>query len=348
LELEVSDIDYKASLLHSLPVPCVWVHDGSVHPSEQELVTDPSAGDLFLKLSLKICQMLFPHSECNRTCGLHVHVSAVDYNAFDLRRLLTLYSLCENTFYSLVAPWRQAEKVWMHKYCRRLDENDQFVIKALWKTNDKAVLKRAIIYWMYPNELVNSHGDYSDFHATKSNKYQKCRYRGLNLHTWFERKTVEFRHHEGTLDPGKIIGWSLFCGWLVELAAILPDSVVQSTSDFGDLLRRMPSGVSEYVRRTLADNAAGNVADPPEPMPGAAIKRLERGGTIYGDGTVIGLTDRVQRTTRAGIITGTGTIWANPTWNVGEPITNQDEDEEYLDPHPDPDDERDDIDRDDD
>jgi hypothetical protein len=34
-----------------------------------------------------------------------------------------------------------------------------------------------------------------------------CRYRKLNIHSYFRHQTLEVRHHSGTTDPAKITNW---------------------------------------------------------------------------------------------------------------------------------------------
>lgn len=50
----------------------------------------------------------------------------------------------------------------------------------------------------------------------KQGKYHESRYNGLNLHSYWHRGTVEFRHHHGTTDPEKITNWGIFVGSIVD------------------------------------------------------------------------------------------------------------------------------------
>ena len=97
----------------------------------------------------------------------------------------------------------------------------------------------------------------------RRHKYEKCRYFGLNLHTWFERGTVEYRHHEGTIAWTKLLYWALFCGWFTEIASALTDAQVQACTTVDQLLHgewstgtgvlRMPSDVAAWVIETLEE-----------------------------------------------------------------------------------------------
>ena len=48
--------------------------------------------------------------------------------------------------------------------------------------------------------------------------YNSSRYHGLNLHSKFYHGTIEFRYHEGEVDPERIISWIEFCNSTMTLA----------------------------------------------------------------------------------------------------------------------------------
>ncbi|MCL0034360.1 amidoligase family protein [Dehalococcoidia bacterium] len=48
-----------------------------------------------------------------------------------------------------------------------------------------------------------------------ANKYNPTRYRGLNLHSYNYRGTIEFRYFDGTLNPADVRAWVTLCLRLV-------------------------------------------------------------------------------------------------------------------------------------
>jgi hypothetical protein len=57
-------------------------------------------------------------------------------------------------------------------------------------------------------------------------KSHNLRYRALNLHSYFHRGSIEFRHHEGTTDYDTIVGFALICRDLIDAASAMTESQV--------------------------------------------------------------------------------------------------------------------------
>ena len=47
-----------------------------------------------------------------------------------------------------------------------------------------------------------------------------CRYRKLNIHSYFRHQTLEVRHHSGTTDPAKITNWVRLMARLFDTAEV--------------------------------------------------------------------------------------------------------------------------------
>ncbi len=58
----------------------------------------------------------------------------------------------------------------------------------------------------------------------------------MNIHSLMRLGTVEFRHHEGSLDPARMSTWALWCGWFVHLAAHLSDEEANEIRGLEDCL----------------------------------------------------------------------------------------------------------------
>jgi hypothetical protein len=78
------------------------------------------------------------------------------------------------------------------------------------------------------------------------------RYCDLNVHSWFFRGTVEIRVKEGTVMPKEIVGWPLFCLWLIEAVSKTDGRGLPKTgAEFGDWFeKRTPAWLwSGYIRK---------------------------------------------------------------------------------------------------
>ncbi len=115
-------------------------------------------------------------SMVNNSCGFHVHISAYNYTKDDLRRLLLVWAKIENVIFYLVAPSRRN-----NRYSILLRKDSEFQS------------------WILHNEITNHN-----------------RYKAVNLSSYNSYKTVEFRIHQGTTNPEKVIYWVVFCLKLME------------------------------------------------------------------------------------------------------------------------------------
>jgi len=86
----------------------------------------------------------------------------------------------------------------------------------------------------------------------KTQKYGETRYRALNLHSYFLRKSIEFRHHEGSTDAKTIINWAMVCGHVVEAANRLSEAQIRELPNDSKkaLVEILPDGLVTYCRST--------------------------------------------------------------------------------------------------
>ena len=241
------------------------VRDGSVTHGGQEMVVYPMIGDQFLSgvsaihknLTLRKCGV-------DETCGFHVHVQGQDYGAFELRRLIWLYTKLEKEIFStFCTPERIGSR-----FCKPYLMDEEW-FKRLWGFQTSAEIRDFLIRWLYSETLrprtrytedgqIQEIGGFRNLSEIRNHKYEACRYHGLNLHTWFQRQTLEFRQHQGTLDKERLTYWPLFCGWFVELCGALQDSEIRQISTLRELIwgswkrpyriLEMPKNLREWVR----------------------------------------------------------------------------------------------------
>lgn len=202
-------------------------HDGSVAGSGQELVTHPMSGDRYIYgMSALTRRLLTDGAVVNSSCGYHVHVDAAEMGPMDLRRILVAFYLVQNNLYgTLVSPTRDNE--WGRTYCAKL-RCDPAEIMLM---EDKAVFVNWLHNWLYGVTLP-AKTDYegntevyrsvlrkidSQLKQFKNTKYMnRARRWALNFHSWMMRGTLEFRLKEGTLNPGDLIMWPLWCAWFIQ------------------------------------------------------------------------------------------------------------------------------------
>jgi hypothetical protein len=79
-------------------------------------------------------------------------------------------------------------------------------------------------------------------------KYGQARYNALNLHSFFYRQTVEFRHHQGTTNAVKATSWGMLCASILDAAQRL------SMREINDIIARY----SDTPHAALIEIAAHN------------------------------------------------------------------------------------------
>ena len=119
----------------------------------------------------------------NTSTGIHVHVDASDFDANSLRNLTNIMRSKEDILYKAL----QVELNRESDYCQKVDENFLNRINQN-KTKTQEEVKQL---WYNGSDGSREH-------------YHSSRYRGLNLHSVFQKGTVEFRLYNGTTHAGKV------------------------------------------------------------------------------------------------------------------------------------------------
>jgi hypothetical protein len=169
--------------------------DSSVHPNANqagygwELVSPILKGRDGLEQIRKVCEALeSAGAKVNRSCGLHVHHDARDFQNETFKNLIKIYARFEPVIDTLVAPSRRGN---VNQYCQTLARID---LENVLNAGDPTTLRRA-------------YGD---------------RYKKLNLQSYVTHGTVEFRQHQGTINAEKIINWVKLTQGIVERAVARP------------------------------------------------------------------------------------------------------------------------------
>ena len=179
------------------------------------------------------------------TCGLHMHADCTDVDAFALRRIIQLYAHIEYCLYDALPLDRQTgtyskpngQKLlkWLDNDFAKFDakmaageakkrlsyiqygqrEGDVWRLPKLGTPSFDARLGRDVVATESTIKTLTSKWD-AIVEARVRSKGDANRYSGLNMHSYWLRGTLEFRHHHGTNDPEKIMNWGFVIGSIVD------------------------------------------------------------------------------------------------------------------------------------
>lgn len=184
LESDLYKKDYEQNSEHDL------------RGSGREFVTNPANGDeLFNKLQVLSSFLVKKRCLTNKSCGFHVHYDARNLDETTIKKIYTVLSVFQETFYNMLPPSRKESR-----YCRPV------------KDNYRKLFGTKFDYFWYDCEetklLTNM----------KVDKYNATRYVGINFHSLAQHNTVENRMHSGTINFVKIRNWILINQILIDYA----------------------------------------------------------------------------------------------------------------------------------
>ncbi len=125
----------------------------------------------------------------NKSCGIHVHVDASPFDARTLRNITNIMASKEDLIYNALKVSVDRER----RYCQKVEE------RFLEELNQKK-----------PKTLDGVERIWYDGASRRHTHYDDSRYHCLNLHSVFQKGTVEFRLFNGTLHAGKIKAYIQF------------------------------------------------------------------------------------------------------------------------------------------
>ncbi len=206
------------------------VTEGSV-PNGGEICTAPASGDKFNQLVNELVDAYAPSgASVGVRCGMHVHVDARDFYYVDLVNLLQLYHLLEPALFAMLPPWRRINRFTVpcgHTLLELAAKGGQFIDSvrnpeaADYKPAGETVKKPSIALKIAQN-LYNTKTLMRAKKVHKDANNQHIRYMALNLHSWVYRRTIEFRHWPGSIDPEEMTLWPQICATILETAKRLP------------------------------------------------------------------------------------------------------------------------------
>lgn len=131
----------------------------------------------------------------NSSCGIHVHVDGKRHSPESLTRLINLACGRQDLFYEALGVGARA-----NRWCKKISRELLVAMK-----NDMEKSKHSMEAIWYSRANGNYSGGIDHAH------YNPTRYRGINLHAFFTKGTVEFRLFNGTTHAGKIKAYVQFC-----------------------------------------------------------------------------------------------------------------------------------------
>lgn len=126
----------------------------------------------------------------NSSCGVHIHVDAAPFTAPKLRNLVNIVAAKEDMIYKALQVHSQRE---IH-YCRKIEP--RFLSEI--NTFRPQTMEQLKNIWYNGEDGSHEH-------------YHGSRYHCLNLHSVFQKGTIEFRAFNGDIHAGKIKAYIQFC-----------------------------------------------------------------------------------------------------------------------------------------
>lgn len=194
----------------------IWkvMRDGSIIPEKKEgsvndeykveFVTPPLKYEDIDLLQNIVEELKRAGATTNGSCGIHIHVDGANHNPQSLRRLINFMTARQDLIYEALEIGPRA-----NRWCKKL--SPELLLEMKKKSDLSADEIESIWYSTHNDGYCGS----IDHHH-----YNETRYHGINLHSYFSKKTVEFRLFNSTLHSGKIKAYIQFClavsAWAIE------------------------------------------------------------------------------------------------------------------------------------
>ena len=230
--------DYADS--ESIPSQFEVVGDGSLSEGGVEYRTArPLVGS-------EVCNALSDLEKAHRrhdnwvdeSCGIHIHMNAIDFGFIEIKNLLMLSSSIQDTIYESLPEDRRG-----NEYARKITMTPTQISEI--------------------GDLPTLVSKY--YNMTRSNynlgRYNEGRYIGTNIHARFFLGTIEFRYHEGQIYSPPIRSWIRFLNRLMDTSKDLHrnkklyQQVISDTSNAMDIIDSIGGREStEYIEKRININ----------------------------------------------------------------------------------------------
>lgn len=191
-----------------------WVAktDGSVH-SGGEIVSPPLMfDDPEQRGQIKrVVDIMRDDAECyaSEQAGIHVHIDGSDLDPANVQYLIRLWTKYEDIILRIATSGWEGLRSGGRTYCKPLEEVQ---VQSLTANNITTLLELAQA-WNGPG-WNSAYG----FDGHNGGTDIGTRYRGLNLQSYFHRRTVEFRIFNSSMNPERINAYVAMCMALMDAA----------------------------------------------------------------------------------------------------------------------------------
>lgn len=247
--------------------------DGSIRSRDgrsAEVVSPILKGVKGLKQVAAVCKALSQFgAEANVSCGLHVHVGAQGLTAAEIETAVRRYAKWEKTIDKYVHPGRRDSR---NTYCRSMTQVVQNIDRGSdptveWKAEIDRITRRlrlgslglnggcncsqcrptaaeitrertrltAKLAELRAKVAASKPGQKSTVTRSDLIEASDGRYRKLNLEALDDHGTLEFRHHNGSVDPKVVTNWIRFVVNFVERSRALTRKGKARVRDLGPL-----------------------------------------------------------------------------------------------------------------
>lgn len=188
----------------------VACRDGSIHGGA-EFVTIPLSGEKGLSSIHRLCSRVKDRVNLDIHCSTHIHLGGYPFNE---EKLVSLYLLCrqiQGDIFDMLPPYKRHWEGFKNKnYCRELDKLGIKVPCAKEKLAETVKIAHEKVF-NYLSDFKLAWKDYKAGlnHPSGAKWDVENRKSWVNLINMYfsKRGTIEFRAHQATFNPTKIINW---------------------------------------------------------------------------------------------------------------------------------------------
>lgn len=181
----------------------------------------------------------------NKTCGFHVHWNCADFTGKNVLSLLRFYAKFERVIDYLVSPSRRGD---VNRHCRSMvKDTDLAWVSDLDRTERLRASDVAFSFEdKHSEQVVNP--------ITRRQEKRSSRYHKVNVFAYNSFGTIEFRQHQGTLNPEKAVNWIVFTQQLVNKAKhVSVSKQVSAKPTLGEMLRVLKLVDHEFIENQCTD-----------------------------------------------------------------------------------------------
>lgn len=209
----------------------VICRDGSLHAADgtqgPEYTTIPMTGAKGVQTLIDLCKELSKRNVVDHHCSMHFHIGNIPTSRLFMVTLYKLALMIQDDLFLMFPHYKTDERNLAGKdknYCAKLEKLGSWPLR----NTDKDAYD-SYIYDNYLRIFTFLSGNVPPSKQTnrtvakhpKADKWNRhARYHWLNLiNTIFsKRNTVEFRIHQGTLNPQKVVTWLFICNAIIKTA----------------------------------------------------------------------------------------------------------------------------------